>query len=345
MLAFTQKSLYTSFIISVIGDTTMLDAILNKLMKTTPVEKEQLKSFEVHDDIPIDAFDPALSEKDHAPVLNDHFFRNKRIYVSKHNRYAPYPEHSHTFFEINYMLRGSCDEVVDGEKVHLDTGDILLMDIGSRHSIGYLGANDLLINILFRDRDINLELLNGLRSSQSVFYEFLLDRKLGGRGDIHHLLFSHAQVDEVQDTLDRIIDEYYLQRQFADTMISGYMSILIAQLVRNYHVKVKKPASKSQQLVLEILQDIDSDFQTVSLEKLAVKYKYNRNYLSNVFKRETGTTFSETLNKQRMLNAHILLTSTALPVSEVMKRVGIRNKAFFYRKYMGYYQKTPGSNR
>ncbi|MFD1125536.1 helix-turn-helix domain-containing protein [Lentilactobacillus raoultii] len=323
----------------------MLDSILNKLMKTTPAEKEQLKSFEVHDDIPIDAFDPSLSEKEHAPVLNDRFFRNKRIYVSKHNRYAPYPEHSHTFFEINYMLRGSCDEVVDGEKLHLETGDVLLMDIGSRHSIGYLGTNDLLINILFRNRDINLELLNGLRSSQSVFYEFLLDRKFGSRGELRHLLFSHKQVDEVQETLDRIIDEYYLQKEFADTIISGYLSILIAQLVRNYHVKVKRPTSKSQQLVLKMLQDIDRDFQTVSLERLATKYKYNRNYLSNVFKRETGETFSEALNKQRMRNAHMLLTSTALPVTEVMKRVGISNKAFFYKKYMAYYQITPGSQR
>lgn len=314
-------------------------------MKITPVERAQLKSFEVHDDIPSDAFDPTLSREKHALVFNDHFFRNKRIYVSKHNRYAPYPEHSHTFFEINYMLRGSCDEVVDGEKVHLDTGDVLLMDIGSKHAIGYLGTNDLLINILFRNRDINLELLNGLRSSQSVLYEFLLDRRFGAKGKIHHLLFSHKQVNEVQDTLDRIIDEYYLQKEFADTTISGYMSVLIAQLVRNYHVKVRRPTSKTQQLVLDMLQEIDSEFRSISLEKLALKYNYNRNYLSNLFKRETGNTFSETLNKQRMLSAHILLNSTTLPVSEVMKRVGINNKAFFYKKYVSYYQTTPGKDR
>lgn len=324
----------------------MIDSVLNRLMKTTEDEKQQLKSLEVHDDIPSTAIDPSLSENRHEPVLNDYFFRNKRIYVSKHNRYAPYPEHSHTFFEINYMLRGSCDEIVDGEKIHLETGDVLLMDIGSRHSIGYLGTNDLLINLLFRDQDINLAVLNDLRSSQSVLYEFLLNRKLGSsNGQIRHLLFSHQTVHEVQTTLDQIIDEYYLQRPFADAVISGYLSILIAQLVRNYQVKVKKQVSKTQQLVLSILRDIDNDYRTVSLEKLAIKYNYNRNYLSNIFKRETGTTFSETLTKQRMLNAHILLTSTALPVSEIMKQVGISNKAFFYQKYAVYYQTTPGQQR
>nr|WP_225352904.1 AraC family ligand binding domain-containing protein [Lentilactobacillus parafarraginis] len=195
----------------------MIDSVLNRLMKTTEDEKQQLKSLEVHDDIPSAAIDPSLSENRHEPVLNDYFFRNKRIYVSKHNRYAPYPEHSHTFFEINYMLRGSCDEIVDGEKIHLETGDVLLMDIGSRHSIGYLGTNDLLINLLFRDQDINLAVLNDLRSSQSVLYEFLLNRKLGSsNGQIRHLLFSHQTVHEVQTTLDQIIDEYYLQRPFAD---------------------------------------------------------------------------------------------------------------------------------
>ncbi len=323
----------------------MLDAILNKLMKTTLIEKEQLRSLEAHDDIPAAAYDINLSKQEQAPVLNDYFFRNKRIYVSKHNRYAPYPEHTHTFFEINYMLRGSCDEVIDGQEVHLETGDIVLLDVGSRHSIGYLGTNDLLINILFRNRDINLELLNDLRSSQSVFYEFLLDRKLGASGKIHHLVFRHTRVQEVQLTLDKIIEEYYQQREFADAMISSYLSILMAQLVRNYKVSVAKPSSKSQQLVLQMLQDIDTDFQTLSLEKLAQKYNYNRNYLSNIFKKEAKMTFSEALTKQRLLNAKMLLTSTELPVAEIMKRVGISNKAFFYKKYTSYYNHTPGSER
>ncbi len=323
----------------------MLDAVFDKLMKLTPDEKAQRENFRVHENIPTSAFDHGTAKDDREPILNDYFFRNKRIYVSKHNRFAPYPEHSHTFFEINYMLQGSCDEVVDGEPIHLNKGDILLMDIGSRHSIGYLGTNDLLINILFRDRDINLELLSELRSSHSVLYEFLLDRKLGETGKIRHLLFSNKDTSEVRETLDKMLEEYYLQREFADAMIGSYLSILITQLVRNYRVRISHPISKSQQIVMEMLKDIDNNYRDVSLESLATKYNYNRNYLSNVFKKETGSTFSETLIKQRMISAQTLLLSTTLPINQIMKKVGISNKSFFYKKYMAYFNQTPGSER
>lgn len=323
----------------------MLDTILNTLMKPTKLEKEQLKSLEFHNDMPLDVYDTKLSREEKTPIISDVLFKNKSIYVSKHNRYAPYPTHSHTFLEINYMLRGSCDEVVDSQPVHLEQGDVLLLDVGCKHSVGYLGTNDLLINILFRDREINLDLLSDLRSSKSVLYEFLLNRRIGDRSEIRYLLFGHEDESEVQETLDRIIEEYYLQRDFADTVISAYLSILIAQLVRNYKVDIHKEMSKQQGLAVQMLKEINDNYRDVSLEKLAAKYGYNRNYLSNLFKKEVGDTFSNVLTKQRLINANILITSTTLPISKISKEVGINNRTFFYKKYISYYNVAPGFGR
>lgn len=154
------------------GIETMLDGVLNQLMKTTAIERQQLKIYEFQNDMPVAAYDTSLTQERKTPVLNNYFFKNKNIYVSKHNRYAPYPVHTHTFLEINYVLRGEVDEVVEGREMHLKTGDLLLLDVGCNHSIGYLGTNDLLINILFRDRDINIDLLNDLRKIRAFCTSF-----------------------------------------------------------------------------------------------------------------------------------------------------------------------------
>lgn len=320
---------------------TVLDNILNRLMKPTKIEKQQLKSYEFHNDIPLAAYDSQLTQRKNTLVLNNYFFKNKNIYISKHNRYAPYPMHTHTFLEINYMLRGGADEVVGHENIHLNQGDLLLLDVGCKHSIGYLGTNDLLINILFQDRTINIDLLNSLRSSRSVLYEFLVNRKVGVGNRAPYLLFRQENGREIQETLDRIIEEYYLQRDYADTIIKAYLSILIAQLVRNYSVDVEEDLTKSQVLVTKILQDINDNDSTISLSYVAQKYGYNRNYLSNLFRSIVGETFSNVLTKQRIMHAHTLLSSTQMPVSEVIKQVGISNRTFFYKKYREYYNKTP----
>ena len=94
-----------------------------------------------------------------------------------------------------------------------------------------------------------------------------------------------------------------------------------------------------------MLKEINGNYKDTSLEKLAAKYDYNRNYLSNLFKKEVGDTFSNVLTKQRLINANILIKSTTLPVSKIIKEVGIKNRTFFYKKYISYYKMAPGSSR
>ncbi|WP_225353495.1 hypothetical protein [Lacticaseibacillus thailandensis] len=69
--------------------------ILKRLQELTPVEKEQLKNQSLNDDIPPAALDLAGMHRLNRPVFNDYFFNNRNVFVSKHNRFAPYPLHSH----------------------------------------------------------------------------------------------------------------------------------------------------------------------------------------------------------------------------------------------------------
>jgi mannose-6-phosphate isomerase-like protein (cupin superfamily) len=149
--------------------------VLKSLQALTAVERQQQHSHTVADDIPPAAIDTQATSTHQMPVLNDYFFNNCSVSIRKHNRFADYPLHTHQFFEINYMLRGEADEIVDGQPLHLAQGDVLLLDIGSQHAIKALGADDLMINVLFRDRNLSLDLLTQLQAQKSVFYDFLLN--------------------------------------------------------------------------------------------------------------------------------------------------------------------------
>ncbi len=292
------------------------------------------------------AINQELSLKEHGRVLRNYFFKNKDIYISRHNRYADYPTHTHTFLEMNYMLQGHATEIVDDKKITLNTGDLLLLDEGSTHSIKALGDNDLLINILFRTKNISINLLNDLRRSNNIFYDFLLSQVIE---DSNHkrdyLVFTKKRNTEVQETLDRIIDEYYLKRDFSNSIIKSYLSILLVQLVREYPLNGPHQENKSSLLAIKVLKAIAEEYKTVSLEELANRYNYNKNYLSNIFKSEVGQTFSEVLTRQRLIQAHTLIASTSLPIATIMEQVGIKNKTFFYQKYKNYYKTLPSTDR
>lgn len=150
-------------------------SILKQMQSLTDIEKQQKDHRIFSDDIPPTVIDLQESKAVNVPVLNDYFFCNHAIYVSKNNRFTPYPLHSHQFFEMNYMLQGHADETVNGDRVHLFQGDVLLLDIGSQHAMDALGENDILINILFRDRNISLDFLSQIQSQQSVLYDFMIN--------------------------------------------------------------------------------------------------------------------------------------------------------------------------
>ncbi|WP_225047929.1 AraC family transcriptional regulator [Lacticaseibacillus kribbianus] len=317
--------------------------ILRQLQAFSPVEARQYQSRQVQDDIPAAALDVDLSETANMPVLNDYFFRNRSIYVSKHNRFAAYPLHTHQFLELNYMLTGSAVEHVNGQRVQLQQGDLLLLDAGCRHAIAALGEHDLLINVLFRDQNISLDLLSRMHAQRSVLFAFLENRvrPQSPRGFVR---FAGTSFGEIQATMQRLITEYYQDRELADTIMQAELTILLAQLVRNYQQPVT-PLSSGQALALEMLKAIHEDYAHVTLAALAAKLNYNRNYLGNVFHREVGQTFSAALTQERLLRARDAIATTNRPVHQIARSVGIANSSFFYAHYQAQFGHGPKADR
>lgn len=321
--------------------------IFKSLQALSQVELQQQKNRYVSDNIPPAAIDLAASQKHKIPVINNkYFFRNGSVAISKHNRFAPYPLHTHQFFEINYMLRGHATEYVDGQKIVLSEGDVLLLDIGSQHRIDALGTNDLLINVLFRDRNISLELITKMKANKSVLYDFLVNNTLNGTEHKQYVLFKNFDNhnNEIQTTFDSLITEYYQQRDFADTIIQAELTILIAQLARNNQLPTPI-TSASQKLAINLLDEIRQHYQAINLEMLANKYSYNKNYLSNLFHKVVGKTFSEALTEERLLRAREAIQYTTRPITKVIHDVGFSNKSFFYHKYYDKFGRTPREDR
>ena len=318
--------------------------VMTMLRTLNPIETKQKQDECYLEEIPANTIE-RTGQTNSFKVLNNYFFKNKDIYISKHNRFAPYPTHSHSFLEINYMLEGKSVQAVDGEKVVLNKGDLLLLDVGATHSIGALSESDLLINILFRNSNINIDLLKDLRRSRSVLYDFLLKSSMKSNQKKDFLIFRTAKNYKISQIMDEIIEEYFLKREFSDTVIKACLQILITNLVRNYRILENEPQSKTRKIMIEVLDEIDKNYTDINLKQVAEKYNYNKNYFSNLFKKEVGRSFSETVLKKRLTQANVLITSTTLPINQIAQAVGISNYSFFYKKYFEFYKELPSEQR
>lgn len=74
--------------------------------------------------------------------------------------------------------------------------------------------------------------------------------------------------------------------------------------------------------------------EPVSLSRVSTELRVARNYLSALFKRETGITLTEYIHQVRIRRAEILLRSGDLTLAEAAYRVGYQSYRHFYRNFV-----------
>ncbi|MCI1882838.1 MAG: helix-turn-helix domain-containing protein [Sporolactobacillus sp.] len=319
----------------------------NKLFNFTDIEKIQSQNGRHIPDIPIS------STRVHAnriELLNNYFFRESRlIFISKHNRFADYPLHTHQFTELNYMLSGSCRQIVNGKPVTLRQGDLLLIGIGSAHEIKALGKNDLLINILFKSNALSLEWLNQMKNNRNSFILYLLNLVLKKKETATYYVFRTEPVPEIRQILKMMIGEYYSEKNYSNAITLSLLPILFTLLARETERtqsdRPKSGNSYQNEKMLPLLQLIDEDYKDINLTKAAARLGYNKTYLGNLIKKQLGVTFTQLVLKRRLYQALLLLRATDLPVSDIAVESGFSNKTFFYKTFKKTFGYLPGEKR
>lgn len=319
-----------------------MKTIINYLLKESQHEKEQKALGRFIADI------PGISDlpTGHVPQLNDAlFFQNKDIYISKHSRYAKYPEHSHNFLELNYMVHGTCQQVINGELITLNAGDLLLMDVDSIHSIHALNEEDIMCNILFQNNHVSIEWLNQLKSRNSLLYQTLLNQTNSNQTKGQFAIIrSQGESSQINHILEQILTEYFLPRDFSEAIIQQYLPILFYEMARNLP-EIEKDSFEGHSPYLQVLNLIDTQYQKLTLNEAAIQLNFNKNYLSNLIKEKSGKTFTELINQKKLQKAQLLIQSTRLPINEISNIVGFSNRTYFYREYLNFFGHKPGNDR
>ncbi|QMV43684.1 helix-turn-helix transcriptional regulator [Cohnella cholangitidis] len=85
--------------------------------------------------------------------------------------------------------------------------------------------------------------------------------------------------------------------------------------------------------------------EPLTVNFIAEKYGYNRDYLSRLFKRTMGMNLQEYIHVQKMAKAKSLLTSTNRTVKQIAFDIGMADEKYFIRLFRKYEHLTPTGYR
>ncbi|MCQ4085743.1 AraC family transcriptional regulator [Saccharibacillus sp. JS10] len=118
---------------------------------------------------------------------------------------------------------------------------------------------------------------------------------------------------------------------------------VIFPMVRSVAKKTSEQFSSLSQTIADIVQE-EYD-RELSLEMIGERLHYNPNYLSSIFKKQFGITFSDYLMSYRLDMAKTWLIETDQTVKEIAERLQYHNPQNFIRSFRKKEQVTPGMYR
>lgn len=227
--------------------------------------------------------------------------------------------HSHGFFEVQYVLRGSVvEEEADGRRLNLKAGDAILHNPAAIHTvIEYDPQRDLAVNLL-----VSREVF-----SQSLYSTVIRDSRLSA-------FFTRTLSDEesymefyqTQPSVARVLEHLLCEMLCpdpSDAVLSSALLLFFAELLRSYKSEEDREAGALSRFIAENLS-------TVTLQSCAEHFGYHPKYLSALVKRREGTTFSRLVQGMRLRAAESYLLFCDDSIEEIAERVGYRDPCSLY---------------
>ena len=253
------------------------------------------------------------------------FYFKKRAYnKNQSSLYANWHEN----VEILYFTKGSATVFADSQRFYVKEGGIFAIGANSLHSISAAGG-DVEYCYLIVDRSFCTE--NGFDTSLLSFD-------------------CTVENEKIRHALNRLIDEYPLgdALPFYTLRIRNTVLEIMTELCIN-HAKGKpdsEKTSRSAACIKKAIALIAASFERdLPLDEVADFVGLDKFYFSHEFKKYTGQTFVNYLNRIRCKAATTLLRESTLSIAEVGQKCGFQGRSYFAKCFARIMGQTPGEYR
>jgi len=229
-------------------------------------------------------------------------------------------EHGHDFFEIEYILSGTGNYIIDGTVYPMQSNTLFFMSPANFHAVENADAE--IINIMFPCDLCDPAILFHLISHNAKMICFSEEDSI----------LATKMLSEIVQALIRGDTAYAVQ----------FLRSFLYKLTVLTPQPQKTLGSHIQSTIIYILEKFRTN---MTLQSAAEHVGLVPAYLSVLFYQETGIHFKTYVDNLRFDYATNLLTSTDMNISEICIQSGFSDYANFTRRFKDKYHLTPKTYR
>lgn len=271
-------------------------------------------------------------------------FDDQQLAVRKHARFMDYPKHKHNYIELIYVYSGQSTHIIDERKIRIEKNKLLLLNQKVEHAVEYCKEEDILFNFIIKPAF--LEFLCTMIKNENQVLNFIFDALYSYKNAGEYLILKPKNGQLVRSYIESIITKLYEPQLNNELELKLLVGLLLCELM-NHPEDIEAGQSRSpDKLVISlILKYIVSHYRDGTLDELSNQIHIPNYQLCKMIKKQTGSTFVELIQNERLRIAAKLLKTTAMPIAEIMAEVGYENTTYFYHLFKKFYHQTPREYR
>lgn len=241
---------------------------------------------------------------------------------------AAFKSHAHPYYQLDHIVRGSFDFVVDGFQFTAEEGDTILIPSDSTHSF------------------------TQTKEETGYYFEVKFSSFSKGVMDMCSDIGILVQNDDFSKILLReICDENNNATPGSEEIIITYLYTILFKLSTKKRREKNIPSkyievSTYSASVRDTIRFLENNYtKRLTLDDIVAQTNIGKNYLCSLFKKETTVTVFECLMIIRVRKAVELLTYTNLPLSQISTETGFVNITHFNRIFSKHVMIPPGQFR
>lgn len=254
--------------------------------------------------------------------------------------------HHHDFFEIYYLISGSMDYIVEGNRFTLLPGNMLLISPLDLHRPDPREQQSFERIVLW----IAMPYLAILAQDIPGLLPTLLSQTAAGR----QFALSATERTNVESLLYSLIEERFSEPHASREMCRMLLSVLFIRVQRRLMALPRRQAAgmlsrtaRSSVTPLlpaplyDIFEYIDTHLEeNLTLSSLAERFFLDANTLSRKFKREVGITVCDYIRKKRLAVARVKI-SQGMSATQAGTTSGFADYSSFFRSFKSEYGISP----
>lgn len=255
----------------------------------------------------------------------DVFEQHQYIGIRKHENGVSFPKHTHDFIEIVCMMKGKSTHFINGEKIELNSGDILIINEDVEHEVKRTNESSEIYNILVKREFMNKIVYdNAIEKSFSESVYYILNNRM------NYLIVNpkQAEISSIAHIIKQMIINVAEHSPLGNIKLKSNFNIFLCYLISCNNFTIPEDFQVDTEFMIRVRSYINNS-KAPSLNELSSILKYSNSYVSKKVKALYGRNFIDVVQEQRMEKAAMLLINTDDSIEKIARECGYENITFF----------------